>query len=147
MKVIFLKDVGGVGVRGAVKEVADGYALNFLIPRKLAEQATPDKVSNVQEQMKASAKLDAQRAAQGSADAKKLDGKSVAVTAKANEKGHLYKQLSSDVVALAIKKEHRIEVAPDTIMFEKQVKEVGESRATVKIGNHTARISIMTKAT
>ena len=104
MKVVFLKDVGGVGVRGAIKDVADGYALNFLIPRKLAEQATADKVARVQAEMKITAASEAERKAKGSAWAKELDGKSVVVVAKANEKGHLYKQLSPDAVADMIKK-------------------------------------------
>ena len=45
MKVIFLKDVGGVGQRGSIKEVSDGYAMNFLIAQGLAVQATPEKVA------------------------------------------------------------------------------------------------------
>jgi large subunit ribosomal protein L9 len=146
MKVIFLKDVGGVGAHGTIKEVADGYALNFLIPRKLAEQATSDKVAKVQAAMKANAAIEAEKSAQGSEYAKKLSGASIEVTAKANEKGHLYKQLSSDVVALAIKKEYGITVAPDGIHFSMPIKEVGESRAEVKFGIHVAKISVVTKA-
>ena len=145
MKVVFLKDVGGVGARGTIKEVADGYALNFLIPRKLAEQATPDKVAKVQTEMKAAAAKEAERTAQGSAHAKKLDGASVTVEAKTNEKGHLYKQLSADVVALAIKKEYGIEISADAIHFADHIKEVGESKAEVKFGTHTAKITVSTK--
>jgi large subunit ribosomal protein L9 len=52
MKVILLKDISGVGKRNTVKEMADGYALNYLIPKGLARQATPDQVAKLQMQMK-----------------------------------------------------------------------------------------------
>jgi large subunit ribosomal protein L9 len=146
MKVVFLKDVGGVGVRGTIKDVADGYALNFLIPRKLAEQATPDKVARVQAEMKEHAAKEAHHAAQGSAWAKQLDGATVTVAAKANEKGHLYKQLGPEAVAEAIKRDHQIDIDADAIAFEGHIKEVGESKAAVKLGGHTARITVITKA-
>ena len=145
MKVLFLKDVGGVGRQGAVKDVADGYALNFLIPRKLAEQATPDKVAKAQTLMKEAAAKEAERVAQGSAHAKSLSGATITVQAKANEKGHLYKQLSADVVALAIKSEQGIDVAPDAIHFSNPIKETGESTAEVKFGNHVAKITVVVK--
>jgi large subunit ribosomal protein L9 len=146
MKVIFLKDVGGVGVKGSVKEIADGYALNFLIPRKLAEQATPDKVAKVQAQMNVVAAQEAARSAQGSADAKKLEGQSVTIVAKANDKGHLYKQLSADLVVDAIKKEFAIVISADSVKFDTHIKEVGESKVTIKIGNHSAQLIVNTKA-
>jgi len=146
MKVVFLKDVGGVAARGVIKEVADGYALNFLIPRKLAEQATPDKVARVQAEMKVTAASEAERKAKGSAWAKQLDGKTVTVSAKANDKGHLYKQLSSDAVAEAIKKEYNIDIDANAIVFESHIKEIGESKATIKFGEHIAHITIAVKA-
>jgi hypothetical protein len=52
MKVLFKKDVGGVGQRGTIKDVSDGYALNFLIPQGLAEQATPEKIATHQKNQK-----------------------------------------------------------------------------------------------
>ena len=146
MKVVFLKDVGGVAPRGTIKDVADGYALNFLIPRKLAEQATADKVARVQAEMKVTAASEAERKAKGSAWAKQLDGKTVIVSAKANDKGHLYKQLSSDIVAEAIKKEFNIDVEASAIIFATHIKEIGESKGTVKFGEHTAHITIDVKA-
>ncbi len=146
MKVVFLKNVGGVGAHGTIKEVADGYALNFLIPRKLAEQATPDKVARVQALMKEASDKETVRAAQGSAHAKKLEGAAVEVEARANEKGHLYKQLSPDVVAAAIKKAHGIDIAPDAVHFANPIKEVGESKAEIKFGTHAAKVTVLTKA-
>ena len=145
MKVVFLKDVGGVGRQGTIKEVADGYALNFLIPRKLAEQATADKVAKVQGAMKESAAKAAEREAQGGAYIKQLEGTTLEVEAKANEKGHLYKQLSSEAVVSAIKKYHGIEISADAVIFEKPIKEVGESKISIKLGSHVGHLSLIIK--
>ena len=146
MKVVFLKDVGGVGARGTIKEVADGYALNFLIPRKFAEQATADKVAKVEAEMKVIAAKEAEKAAKGSEWAKLLDGASITVVVKANEKGHLYKQLSTDSVAEEIKNEKHIEVDAHAIVFADHIKTIGESKAAVTFGKHIAHITVVTKA-
>lgn len=146
MKVVFLKDVGGVGARGTLKEVADGYALNFLIPNKLAEQATPDKVAKVQGEVQAHADKEKEREAIGGAQAKRLDGARVTIKAKANEKGHLYKQLSAEDVAQALKTDLKEDVPAASIHFDDHIKQVGESQATVKIGSHSSRITVATVA-
>lgn len=146
MKVILLKDVGGVGARGVIKEVADGYAFNYLIARGLAEQATPDKVAKVQAQLQANAASEAARDAEYAALVKKLDGVSITIESKANEKGHLYKQIAPDAVIAALKTQHQVSIAAESLHFEKAIKEVGESPVILKLGNHTARITVVTKA-
>ena len=146
MKVIFLKDVGGVGARGTLKEVADGYALNFLIPRKLAEQATTDKVQKVHGEMKANAAAQEARDAIGSAQVLRLEGARLSVLVRANEKGHLYKQLSADDVSHALKIELKEDVPSNAISFEKAIKAIGESRVVIKLGAHTANVTVITSA-
>jgi large subunit ribosomal protein L9 len=146
MKVVLLKDVGGVGVKGAIKEVADGYGQNFLIARGLAEQATPDKVKKVQAQMQANAAFEAARDAEYAALVKKLNGASITIESKANEKGHLYKQVASAAIAVALKTQLQADVSEESINLEKAIKEAGESKAVLKLGTHTAHITIMTKA-
>ena len=146
MKVVLIKDVGGVGVRGTIKDVADGYALNFLIPRGLAQQATPDKIAQVQSQMQAAAATNATRDAHYAALAQKLDGVSVTIESKANEKGHLYKQLSPVDIIAAIKSQYQIDVSEESIHFEKAIREVGEFEVIIKLGSHTARLKILVKS-
>ncbi len=146
MKVIFLKDVGGVGARGTIKDVADGYALNFLIPRKLAEQATPDKVVRVQSEMKVQADKDSEHKALESAWVKQIDGKVITIAAKANDKGNLYKQLSPDAVVEAIENEYKIKVSSDAVYFDGHIKTIGESKMTIKLGGHTAHMTVVVKA-
>lgn len=103
MKVVMLKDVKGVGQRGTVVEIADGFALNSLIPQGKAVQATPDKIAEVQKRIaaeKASADAKAQQLAQA---IRALDGKSVAIKAKANDRGHLFKTIKKDDIAKELK--------------------------------------------
>jgi large subunit ribosomal protein L9 len=146
MKVVMLKDVAKVGQHGQIKDIADGYALNFLIPKGFAEQATPEKVVKVQAQMKIIAAAEAEKSAKESQSARKLDGAAVTVEAKANEKGHLYKQLSTDVVAAAINAQQGIDVSSEMVHFSNPIKETGESKAEVRFGAHEAKITIVTKA-
>lgn len=146
MKVVFLRDVGGVGVRGTIKEVADGYALNFLIPNKLAEQATADKVAKVQGEVQAHAAKEKEREAIGSAQAKRLDSARITIKVKANEKGHLYKQLSAEDVANALRAELKENVPPSAIHFDDHIKQVGESSVTIRIGSHVAKLAVVTQA-
>src|SRR3990167_6655082 len=90
MKVIMLKDVGGVGQRGALVNVADGYALNFLIPRGAAEQATADKIAQLEKRRASDAVATAERDREWVAHAERLEAKYVTIIAKANDAGHLY---------------------------------------------------------
>ena len=146
MKVVFLKDVGGVGARGTIKEVADGYALNFLIPRKLAEQATADKVAAVKGEMDALTAKEQAREMIAGEQAKRLEGARLTVKVTANEKGHLYKQLSAEDVVKAFKAELKEDVPVRSIVFESPIKVAGESQITIKFGAHVARVLILTKA-
>ncbi|HUO56094.1 MAG TPA: 50S ribosomal protein L9 [Candidatus Paceibacterota bacterium] len=146
MKVVLIKDVGGVGVRGAVKDVADGYALNFLIPRGLAEQATAQKVASVEAQVKAAAASLAAKNTEYEALGRRLDGASITIEAKANEKGHLYKQISAQALVDALKNQQGINVSTESIHFEKAIKEVGTSDVIVKLGTHSIHLSVTTKA-
>ena len=91
MKVIFIKDVGGVATRGTVKEITDGYALNYLIPNGLAKQATSDAVKSHSKEA-AEKKIQSEKeTGEIIAKIKKLEGTRVTIEGKANDKGHLFK--------------------------------------------------------
>lgn len=127
MKVIFIKDVGGVGRRDDVKEISSGYALNYLIPRGLAIQATPDKVSALEKRTKENVQSSAEHDAQLAAQIKSADGKKVVVKAKANEKGHLFKGIKKDDVASALAGAFGAFITPDNVAaFTDSIKETGE---------------------
>jgi large subunit ribosomal protein L9 len=133
MKVVFLKDVGGVGQRGKVKEVADGYALNFLIPNGLAVQGTEEKVAEVRKQMDAQSKIVADRNAAVAAKLRLIGGRRLVVKLRANDKGHLFKGINTKDVAKRVSEELGVTLVPSAIFgLEDVVKEVGEYAISIK---------------
>ncbi len=126
MKVVFLKDVRGVGRVHEVKNVADGYAINFLFRNKLAEPATEEKVAALEKQ-KAAAE-EAVRKEEEVLDKKvlALRGKTITISAKATEKGGLFKTIGEKDVAKAILGEHALEIPHDAIVLANPAKTVGE---------------------
>ena len=126
MKVILLKDVRGLGVHGEVKNVADGYAANKLLPQKLAEPATAERIKEIEAQ-KAAHEAQLQKEAEA-LDAKVLSlrGKKVSLTARATEKGGLFKAAHEADVVKAIRAEHTLDIPESSVHFPQPVKTVGE---------------------
>lgn len=136
MKVILLKDVRGVGQHSEVKNVADGYALNFLFPQKLAEAATEDKVKEIAGK-KAEREAEATKAEEElAAKILRLRGKRVVLSSRATEKGGLFKAIAAKDVAHAIKAEHDIDLPEESVTFPEHIKTTGE---------HTALLSSKTQ--
>jgi large subunit ribosomal protein L9 len=99
MKVIFLKDVGGVGQKGTLKEVSDGYAFNYLIPNGLAKQATVEAVADHDRQKAINAKVMGEKNSAIASNLKMIDGKEFTLKVLANDQGHLFKGVGkADVV-------------------------------------------------
>jgi large subunit ribosomal protein L9 len=145
MKIILLKDVGGVGRHGEVKEVADGFALNKLIPAGLAQQATPEKIkSHAAEMQKAH---DAREHEQQALVAKvqSLEGARVEIGARATEKGGLFKSLGVADIQKAIREQRNVELPTDTIALEKPIKEIGDHELTIKTAGANARLVVAVK--
>lgn len=133
MKVIFLKDVPRVGKRNDVKEVNDGYAMNFLIPKKLAELATV-KAINALEQQKKEIILERTMAEQALIKImNEIKDKEVTIKGKANEIGHLFSAIHKKEIVEALKMEHKIDINEDFLDLEKPLKEIGEFEITVKV--------------
>ena len=131
MKVILLKDVKDVGNAGDVKEVALGYARNFLIPKGFAQEATPDAIAQVEANQAKKAAMAEKDLAKAEELAAKLDGREVEVTAKANEQGSLYAAISAAKVAGALK-EQGFDVKKESIKVN-DVKETGEHQVLVSL--------------
>lgn len=101
MKVIFLKDVPKLGKRDDIKEVGDGYAMNFLLPQKIVEIATPNALKKLEERKGKLASEQAFSNARFEAIAKALAGAVIIIPAPANEKGSLFKAVTTkDVIPL-----------------------------------------------
>jgi len=142
MNVILLKDVRDVGKKYEIKKVSDGFALNFLIPKNLAEVAVPASVKRVeklrvQEDLKRKASEDALRAS-----LKKIESQTLSVSSKVNEKGHLFKGIHKEEIANLIMEKSGVQVNPDYITLEKPIKAVGTFEIPISIGDMTVNFSL-----
>lgn len=131
MKVILLKEVKTLGKEGAVVEVSDGYAMNFLFPQNLGIQATADAVRRLKEREAARVRLAKKGDAAAAKLAEKLDGFGLTIKEKADEGGTLYAAVTGKTVAKALRKAG-FEVEEDMVEMS-PMKEVGEGKATVSL--------------
>lgn len=135
MKVIFLHDVPRVGKKYDVKDISDGYATNFLLPRKLAIAATPKSVAELERSKK---EIKVEREIQEDLLMKNLEeikGKIITIKSKASPKGSLFSSIHKKEIAEEMKKMHRADIAEDFIVLEKPIKETGEYEIPVSIKN------------
>ena len=133
MRVVLLEDVSGLGMIGDVKEVADGYARNFLIPRKLAEFASPSALKRVEEQHRATARRRDAAGAHLVSLAEALDGVEVVVKAKVGEQGRLYGSVTNSDVAEAIHQATGHEVDRKKVELEEAIHQPGEYEVVVRL--------------
>jgi large subunit ribosomal protein L9 len=142
MKVILLKDVRGVGHHGEIKEVKEGYARNFLIPNKVAEVATEEKMKLFEAQAAARAEQTKKEEEQLMRKVDSLRGKEVKLSARATEKGGLFKSISSLDVAKAIREQHSLEI-PESSVEVPVIKTLGEHDATLSCKDTTAPLKVV----
>ncbi len=143
MKVILLKDVAKLGKKFDVKEVKSGHALNLLIPRGEAMPATSSAMNTMKAQK---AKIDQERAVREDLIAKNikdLDGLTLNVSGKANEKGHLFAGLHREAIAAELQKKTELQIDPSFIQIEHPIKEVGEHMIEVKAGGKSAKFKLV----
>lgn len=133
MRVIFLKDIPRVGKKYDIKEVNDGYAMNFLLPRKLAQNATPKAIAELEMRQK---EIRLEREVQEDLLMKNLEEikeKTIIIKGKANEKGHLFSAIHKKEILEAMREQHRAEISEEFIILEKPIKEVGEFEILISI--------------
>ena len=135
MKVIFLKDVAKVGQHGTMKDVADGYALNFLIPRGLAVQATPDKVAaHLAKQKRGEEARAAEHKALEEA-VHSVKGAHLEIQAKATEKGGLFKSITTTDIKKELQRVLHVNIPEEAIQLSKPIKETGEHTIHIAYGD------------
>lgn len=146
MDVILQKDVPKIGKKHDICTVSDGYARNFLIPRKLAIPATKDKVAQIQEKQAAREEQQKLKHELLEKNIAELHGKVVTVSAKANEKGHLFSSIHAPNIIDALGEQLHIECAPEHIELPEPIKEVGEHHLTARAGEHKAQFTVVVEA-
>lgn len=143
MKVLFLKDVPKIGKKYEVKEVADGYARNFLLPRKMAELATKEteqRVAKKKDEIAEMKKVDDDLLMR---NLKALTDLVVTMEGKANEKGHLFAAIRKEEIISKIRDEARLQIPSEYIHLEKPIKETGEHIISFSMGNKTGAFKLV----
>ena len=133
MKVILLQDVKGKGKKGQMIEVSDGYARNFMLPKKLAIEATPDAINTMRMNDKATQERIAKEKAEALATSKKLREMTVVVKAKGGGAGRLFGSVTNAEIADALAKQG-IKLDKRKIVLNETIKNVGTYTATCKLG-------------
>lgn len=144
MKVIFLEDVNGVAKAGQIKEVANGYGRNFLIPQKRAVLASPAAIKAVEAQLKIQAQQQEQTEAELAEIAKQLEGKEVTLTAQAGAKERLYGSITAADIATELQKNTGFFIDKRKIELEKPIHKLGSYEIMVRLAKDiTPKIKVI----
>ena len=134
MKVILLQDVRGKGKKGQMLEVSDGYARNYMLPRKIAVEATPDAINTMKMNDKATQERIAREKAEAMEVSRKLRGMTLTVTAKGGGAGRLFGSVTNQEIADALAQEAGIKLDKRKIVIADPIKNVGTYTVTCKLG-------------
>src|SRR5437899_13068997 len=144
MKVVLIQDVKGTGKAGETKDVADGYARNFLIPKKLAQPATRGAQEQVDRQRATTVQREQRELTEAKALAVRLEAVQVVLKLRSGKDGKLFGAVTNADVASALKQQNGITLDRRKIEFEQPVKAMGPATAHVELHREvTARIPLI----
>jgi large subunit ribosomal protein L9 len=142
MKVILMTDVPALGHRGETRDVANGYARNFLLPRKLAVPATPANLKNVESLKRQRAREDEQALQAAKAAAARVEGLTLAVAARASEDGRLYGSVSAQDLVDFLER-HQVPIEKRRILLDEPIKALGDYQVPIRLhGDVTAALTV-----
>jgi len=133
MKVILLQDVKSVGKKGQIVNASDGYATNFLFPKKLAVAATNENLNNLKLQQKAEEKKKAEELANAKELCEKLEKSEVKIAVKTGDNGKLFGSVTNKEIAEALKEQYNLAIDKKKIVLNDQIKMVGTRHVNVKL--------------
>ncbi len=144
MKVILLRDVPGLGGLGSVKDVADGYARNFLIPRGMAVAATKANLANLEQRLRSERERQAKQLKEAEELAAKLDGLEITLRAKAGSQGRLFGAITAADISRELSRAAGVEIDRHRIELEAPLKLLGRYEVRVRIPpQHQARVTVI----
>jgi large subunit ribosomal protein L9 len=146
MKIILLKDVKKLGKKYEVKEVADGHALNMLIPNGLALVATPGNINMIDIKKKSDVFQTVKTEAELQKALNEIQGISIIMTGKVNDKGHLFAGIHKEEIIEAVRKQKGVNLPPEHLGLEKPLKEVGEHTIKVTVNGRETTFKLVIKA-
>lgn len=142
MKIILMEDVATLGRRGEVREVADGYARNYLLPRRLAVPATPANLQNLAQLQRQRVRAEARARQEAEATARRIAGLTFTVATRASEDGRLYGSVSVQDIA-AFLEGQGIVLEKRRILLEEPIKALGEYRVPIRVhADVTAELAV-----
>ena len=145
MKVILQQDVKGQGKKGQMVEVSEGYARNFLLPRKLAIPATTDAINTMNLKEKAKRAEEARLKAEAQEIAEKLKECQVKLTAKAGTGGRLFGAVTTKEISDGLKKQFNLDIPKQKLVLDEPIKAFGTYQVKAKLGfeiNGTVNVSV-----
>jgi len=146
MKVILNQDIKGQGKKGQLIEVSDGYARNYLLPKKLAKEATNTNINIMNGQNESEAYHQKVALEEAQAQKEKMEQVTVVLTAKAGENGKLFGSITSKDVAEALKMQHHIKLDKKKFVMPDGIKTLGVTTVDVKIHQGvTAKLKVEVK--
>ena len=134
MKVILQQDVKGQGKKGQMVEVSEGYARNFLLPKKLAIAATADAINTMNLKEKARKAEEARLKAEAEETAKKLKDLTVKLTAKAGTGGRLFGAVTTKEISDGLKKQFNLDIPKQKLVLDEPIKSFGTYTVKAKLG-------------
>ena len=138
MQVIFLEDVANVGKIGQIKEVADGYARNYLIPRKLAALARPQDIKELEARIKTRARHEAKTEAEMKSLASTLEGKEITLKARAGQQERLYGSITTADISAGLETSLNVNVDKRKIELGEPIHKLGTYDVLIKFGKEIA---------
>lgn len=133
MKVILLQDVPGTGKKNEILNVSDGFARNYLLPRKWAMEANASAVKEIERKNELERKLEAERRAEAEKVAAKIRGKVITLRAKCGDKGRLYGSITTQEVADALKQQHGLDLDKRKLELNDAIRNLGDYEAQVSV--------------
>ena len=133
MKVILLQDIQGTGKKDQILEISDGYARNYLLPRKLAKEATAEAVNALEKSKGASKHREEVRRQEAEVRARELKGKVVQIEAKGGDNGKIYGSVTNEQIAAALKAQHGIDIDKRKLELEEPIRTAGQFFVTLKL--------------
>lgn len=133
MKVILLQDIKGTGKKDQILEISDGYARNYLLPRKLAREATAEALNSIERAKSADKHREEVRRAEAEQQARDLKGKVVQLSVRGGENGKIYGSVTNDQIAAALKEQLGVDVDKRKIEVEEPIKNAGQAFINLKL--------------
>lgn len=145
MKIVLIKDVPKVGRKNDIKNVSEGYAMNFLLPQGLAETATEKaikRVEKIKKQETEQRQINQDLLLKNFGDLKDIK---VEIEKTANDKGHLFAAIHNEEIVATVKEKTRLDVDPEFLKIKEPIKTVGEHEIEVKVGDRAVTFTLIVK--